>query len=424
MPSIPDKKTCDARIAVTGLGAVTAWGWGAGPLWDGLKAGRTTIAEARDFDVTGQRTRLTGEVPAAPAGLDVTKAPHWRRWSRADRFATAAAQEAWDAAALPAATDPTTVGVFFGGSTAAMAEAERFFLRLTGKEEGALRLSPLANHPLSSPGDAVARRLGLAGPVESLSSACASGALAVAAALEALRCHDVDVAVAGGSDSLCSLTYAGFNSLRAVDADTCSPFREQRAGLNLGEGAGVLVLEREADARARGAHIVGFVLGAGASCDAHHMTAPHPQGEGAARAIEAALDDAGVTPDDVTFVNAHGTGTPLNDRAEWHALEAAFGERAGSIPVTSSKALLGHFLGSSGAIEAVVTLLCLGHGAVHVTPGRGVVDPALGVDLVVDAMRAVDRAGLAVSTSFAFGGSNGALVLAGPSHGADPETGL
>ena len=413
MPPISDSTSDAPRIVVTGLGAVTAWGWSVESLWQGLQSGRTSVGPARRFDVSGQRTRLAGEVGEAPDDLAACGAPHWRRWSRSDRFAVAAADEAWRQADLPDDLDRATVGVFFGGSTAAMAEAEDFFLRLTGRKEGPARISPLANHPLSSPGDTVARRLGVAGPVETVSSACASGALAVAAALGALRDGTVDVALAGGSDGLCALTYAGFNALRAVDENTCSPFREGRAGLNLGEGAGVLVMEREDGAVARGARVLGRVLGAGASCDAHHMTAPHPQGEGAARAVRAALEDASLEPHEIDFVNAHGTGTPLNDRAEWQAVQSLFGERASRLPVTSSKGLLGHFLGSSGAIEAVATLLCLHHGAVHVTPGTGPVDPELGVDLVIDAMRPTPRDGRAVSTSFAFGGSNGALILGG-----------
>lgn len=399
-------------VAITGLGAVTAWGWGVDDLWRGLVEGAPTLRPAERFDVTGQRTRLAGEVGEAPANLPERGHRHWRRWSRTDRFSVAACAEAWRRADPAMGSSEPVTGVFFGGSTAAMAEAETFFSRLTGRLPGQPRVSRLAAHPLSSPGDLVARYLDLDGPVETVSSACASGALAVAAALQALREGSVDVAIAAGADSLCALTYAGFNSLRAVDAEVCSPFRAVRAGLNLGEGAGALVLERLDDARARGAEVLARVLGAGASCDAHHMTAPHPQGEGAARAIQAALADARVKPADVAFVNAHGTGTPLNDRAEWSALKAVFGDRAGHIPVTSTKGLLGHFLGSSGSIEAVATALCLGHARVHVTPGRGEIDPDLGVDLVVDEMRTMPARSVAISTSFAFGGSNGALVLA------------
>ena len=404
-------------VAVSGLGAVSAWGWGLDDLWRGLQSGRAAIAEPESFDVSGQRTRLASEVPDLPDDSPWAQRSAWRRWSRTDRFAVVAAVDAWRAAGLGESAGPAderVVGVFFGGSTAAMWEAETFFSKLT--DRGAAhqpRIAALASHPLSSPGDAVARYLDVSGPVESVSSACASGSLAIGAALDALRNGWVDVAIAGGADSLCRLTYAGFNALRAVDSEPCSPFRKDRAGLSLGEGAGALVLERERDLKARGGKAIGRVLGAGASCDAHHMTAPHPQGDGAARAIRNALRDAGLDTDSVQFVNAHGTGTPLNDSAEWKALESVFGERARRIPVTSTKGLLGHCLGSSGAVEAVATFLCLQHGAVHVTPGRGEIDDALGVDLVVGEMRDLPDGAVAVSTSFAFGGSNGAVVLTG-----------
>ncbi|MEM6794845.1 MAG: beta-ketoacyl-[acyl-carrier-protein] synthase family protein [Acidobacteriota bacterium] len=395
-------------VTVTGLGAVSAWGWRTEDFWRGLLTGAPAIERPSRMDLEGHRTDLASEVPEGGAPAEGSSGS----LSRADRFAVAAAVEAWRESGLDrAGIDLGRVGVYFGGSTAAMDEGEEFFRRLVGERQGWPRISWLAAHPLNAPGDAVARALGSAGPVESLSSACASGGLAIGSALEALRAGEVDVAVAGGSDSLCHLTYAGFNSLRAIDAELCRPFRAERSGLNLGEGAGVLILERPDHAAERGARSLGRVAGAGASCDAHHMTAPHPEGEGAARAIRAALEDAGVTARSVSFINAHGTGTPLNDRAESGALREVFGERVASLPVTSTKGVVGHFLGSSGAIEAVATLLCLRHRVVHATPGDGPADPALGVDLVLGEPRSLERASAAVSTSFAFGGSNAAVVL-------------
>ncbi|MEM9556148.1 MAG: beta-ketoacyl-[acyl-carrier-protein] synthase family protein [Acidobacteriota bacterium] len=411
--------TNQREVAVTGAGAVSAWGWTLETLWRGLAAGATSVDEARRFDVTGQRTSLASEVDddAAPPPRDDDA---WRHATRADRFALAAVDEAWRNAGLGAPREEGVVGLYFGGSTAGMDEAEEYFAALIAPASVDYlrpRIARLATHPLNGPGDVAARSLGLDGPVITFSSACASGGLAVGAAVEALRDGTVDVAIAGGADALCKVTYSGFNALRAVDAAACSPFRAERAGLNLGEGAGALVLEPLERARARGAEVLAVVRGHGASCDAHHMTAPHPEGEGAARAIAAALADAGVEPDAVAFVNAHGTGTPLNDRAESRALATVFGERARTLPVTSTKGLLGHFLGSSGAIEAVATALCLRHGQVHPTPGRGPIDPDLAVDLVTDAPRPF-AGGVAVSTSFAFGGSNAAVVLGAAPHAA------
>ena len=329
---------------------------------------------------------LAAEVPEPDdSATDLThlwRSPGAKRWSRADRFAVAAAAEAWRGAGLRDARREGTVGVFFGGSTAAMAEGEDYFTSLVLEHEPRPSIRYLASHQINGPGDAVARHLGATGRVETLSSACASGGLALGSALDALRRGEVDVAVAGGSDSLCKLTYAGFNSLRAVDADLCTPFRAERDGLNLGEGAGMLILETVERALARGRTPFALLLGHGASCDAHHMTAPHPEGEGASRAVDAALSDAGLTAGDIAFINAHGTGTKLNDKAEGAAFARVFGERVGQIPLASTKALVGHYLGSSGAIEAVAAVLGLHHGMVHPTPGRGDIDPQIPVDLV------------------------------------------
>jgi 3-oxoacyl-(acyl-carrier-protein) synthase len=221
----------------------------------------------------------------------------------------------------------------------------------------------------------------------------------------------VDVAVTGGADSLSRLTYSGFNALRAVDERPCRPFRADRAGMSLGEGAAVLVLETEAHAFSRGARPVAELRGAGASCDANHMTAPQPEGVGAALAMRRALEDAGVDRDDVAFVNVHGTGTPLNDAAEAAALASVFGDRAARIPLTATKASVGHLLGSAGAIEAVAAVLCLRDGEVHPTAGEGPPDAALAVNLVQGAPLPLEP-GVAISTDFAFGGANAALVLA------------
>ena len=235
--------------------------------------------------------------------------------------------------------------------------------------------------------------------------------MAIGSALRALRRGDVDVALAGGSDALCQLTYGGFNSLRSVDELPSRPFRTDRMGLSLGEGAGVLVLEGAAHAARRGAAVVAVLSGEASTCDAHHMTAPQSEGTGAAAAIRLALADAGAAPGDVDFINAHGTGTPLNDAAEAAALRSVFGERARSIPLTSTKALIGHLLGSAGAVEAVVTIFCLLHREVHPMPDAGAADPELGLDLVIGVPRPLSRARCAISTSLAFGGANAALVF-------------
>jgi 3-oxoacyl-[acyl-carrier-protein] synthase II len=398
------------RVAVTGVGAVSGLGWGAASLWEGLRAGRPAIGPFHRFDHSRHRTHLAAEADEPPAAL-ARACPGWRRLSIADRFALFAALEAVGQAGFaPPFGEDAEVGVYFGSSTGGMYESELFFADFL-RDPRRARLSALIPQQVNAPGDAVARHLGATGPVATYSSACASGALALGAALEAVRSGLVEVAVAGGSDSLCQLTYAGFNSLRSVDEVPCRPFRSERAGMSFGEGAAVLVLEPLERALERGAEPLAVLAGAGASCDAHHMTAPDPSGAGAAAAVEAALADAGLAAGTVDFVNVHGTGTPLNDAAEWQALRRVFGERAGEMPLVATKALIGHLLGCSGAIEAVATVLCLHNGELHPVRRNGEADPELPVSLVLDNPFPLPGARAAVSTSLAFGGSNAALVF-------------
>ena len=391
------------------MGAVSACGWGVPALERALHAGHTEIRPLRRFDTTGQRTRVGGEVPPVPE--EVRRAfPEWRRLSWADRFALAASREAVSGASLPESLEALEVGVFFASSTGGMPEAERWLAQMI-RDPVAAHPGALGSQQVNGPGDAVARRLRVCGPVETLSSACASGALALGAALSALRRGEVELAVAGGADALCLTTYAGFNALRSVDEAPCRPFRGSRAGLSLGEGAGVLVLETAASARRRGVAALAEVAGAGASCDAYHMTAPHPDGAAAAGAARQALEDAGLTPAAVDFVNAHGTGTPHNDAAEWSALRGLLGERAARVPVEATKALVGHLLGSAGALEAVVTVLGLRAGLLHPVPGEEAVDPDTPVKLVRGGPLALPGARAALSLNLAFGGANAAVVL-------------
>jgi 3-oxoacyl-(acyl-carrier-protein) synthase len=409
----------ERQVAVTGVGAVCGLGWGVAPLWEGLRAGRPGIGPFHRFDHSRHRTHIASEAAPAPAALAALARsyPGWRRLSIADRFAVFAALEALEAAGLTPPFDAdredgedAEVGVYFGSSTGGMYESELFFADFL-RDRRHPRLSSLISQQVNAPGDAVARQVGATGPVITFSSACASGALALGAALAAVRSGEVEVAVAGGSDSLCQLTYAGFNALRSVDEVPCRPFRADRAGMSFGEGAAVLVLEPLERALARGAAPLALLAGAGASCDAHHMTAPDPAGTGAAAAVAAALADAGLSAEAIDFVNVHGTGTPLNDAAEWQALRRVFGERAGALPLVATKALIGHLLGCSGAIEAVATVLCLRHGELHPVRGEGEADAELPVSLVLDEPLLLPGARAAVSTSLAFGGSNAALVF-------------
>jgi len=402
--------THDPRVVITGIGSVSACGWTTSDLHRGLLSGVSAITHPENFDTSGQKTSVVGEVPPAPETI-TQKIPEWAALSKSDRFAVAAAIEAVEQSRL--STDLPAAGLFFGGSTGGMFECEEYFGRLLNIRSGHPGIRLQASQQINSPGDAVARHFKLTGPVQTVSSACASGTLALGMALDELRSGQCDVVLAGGSDSLCLLTFSGFNSLRSVDSRPCRPFRADRQGLSVGEGAGVLVLETLDHARGRGAVPLAELLGAGASCDANHMTAPHPEGMGAAAAIQSAITDAGISADRVDFINAHGTGTPQNDISECRALHEVFGSRAASLPVTSNKATIGHLLGSAGAVEAVSTVLCLIHGVIHPMPDEGDVDGQMDLDIVLGSPRSVAPESVAISSSFAFGGANAAVVLAG-----------
>jgi len=412
MPGTDPGPAASRAVVVTGLGAVSPLGWSLSSFWDGLRSGRTAVGPFDRFDHSGHRTHVAAQVdlsakPRRPQG-------NARRLSIADRFAVSAAREAVARSEIDLSNCRSRTGVYFGSSTGGMLESEIYLEGLFAAAAGHGKLpalSLLASQQHNGPGDAVARDLGIGGPVQTISTACASGAMAIGDAIHAIRRGEVDVAIAGGSDSLCRLTYAGFNALRAVDERPCRPFRGDRAGLSLGEGAAALILEPLERALARGARPLVLAAGEGATCDAHHMTSPQPGGPGAAEAIRGALAEARLDPTEIDFVNAHGTGTPLNDAAECEALVAVFGDRAPDLPVTSTKSLVGHLLGSAGALEAVATILCLLHGEVHPMPDEGTSDSAIRLRLVLGRPLRLARARHALSTSLAFGGANAALVF-------------
>ncbi|MHC4960326.1 MAG: beta-ketoacyl-[acyl-carrier-protein] synthase family protein [Planctomycetota bacterium] len=389
------------RVAVTGIGAVSAFGWGTDRLRDGLLSGASAATTLTVFDPEGHRTRIAAQVPG--------RGPDERARVKSERFAAFAVAEALGQAGLSPL--PPDSGVFFGSTTGGMLETESFYRRLRDRPDRIVPTWPIASQQNNAPADHVARRFGVRGPVVTIGSACAAGSMALECALDALRSGEIEAAIAGGADELCRLTYAGFNSLRAVDAEPSRPFRAERRGLTMGEGAAALVLEPLEKARTRGATILAELAGTASTCDAGHMTAPAEDGRGAAEAIRRALEDAGVVPDEVAFINAHGTGTRHNDPAETAAFAAVFGERLARIPVTSSKAAIGHLLGASGAIEAVATVVGLARREVHPTAGSGPPDPELPVDLVTGRARALADPVAALSTSLGFGGANAAVVF-------------
>jgi 3-oxoacyl-[acyl-carrier-protein] synthase II len=310
------------------------------------------------------------------------------------------------------------IGTGIGGI--ATVEAQHDVMR----DRGPKMVSPLGipQYMPNAGSAAVAMKHGLKGQMYGVVSACSGGAHAIGSALRMIQYGDADAVVAGGAEAaLTEFGIACFNSMQALSPSGVSrPFDARRDGFVMGEGAGVLVLESEEAARDRGAVVLGEVAGYGSTSDAYHLTAPEPTGMAAARAITLALQDAGVTPDDIAYVNAHGTSTQLNDAAETAALKRAFGDdRARKVPVSSTKSSIGHLLGAAGAVEAVATVRALADRVIPPTLGYEVPDPALDLDYVPGEARPLIAANggppLAVSNSFAFGGHNVALVLRGAS---------
>ena len=395
-------------VAITGLGAVTALGGDVSALAAGVAEGRCGIGPLTLFPHQG-RSAVAGQVPEIGAAAGLAPATV-RRLSRADRFALVAAGQACDSAGLGAGLR-REAALYVGATTGGMRETEEAYRRWRAGAGRRLRLSRLLGTPVSTPAAAVSQALGVFGPRLTFSTACSSSALAVAAAAEAIARGRARVAVVVGTDQLCRVTYAGFDALQALDPEPCRPFDRDRRGLSLGEGAAALVLEDAAHARARGARVRAVVLGHATTTDAHHVTAPHPEGAGALRALGAALAHAGVLPEVVDYVNAHGSGTRQNDEVEVAVLRAVFGARLARLPVSSSKSQVGHCLGAAGAIEAAICVLALEEGLLPPTVNLREPEPAWAdLDLVPAAGRRRPL-GVAVSSSYGFGGHNVTLVL-------------
>jgi 3-oxoacyl-[acyl-carrier-protein] synthase II len=394
------------EVVVTGVGAVTPLGVGAAKLHERWAAGVCGIegGEGRcdEFVVTDHFS-----VKAA---------------RRADRFAQlvlvavgeALADAGWEAE-LP--YEAARIGAIIGTGIGGIGTIEANDRTLI--EQGPKLVSPLAV-PLmmgNAGAAAVSMRHGLKGPSYGVVSACAAGTHAIGSAMRAIQCGDATAVVAGGTEAaLTPLSRAAFAAVDALSPSGISrPFDVRRDGFVMGEGAGVLVLENGETARARGARVLAILRGYGATSDAFHITAPPPGGEGAAAAITRALEDAKLTPDDLVYVNAHGTSTPINDRAETAALKTALGERARTIPISSTKSAIGHLLGAAGAVEAVATILALRARLLPPTIGLEEPDPELDLDYIPDTARALNldrgQRAIAISNSFGFGGHNAVLCL-------------
>jgi 3-oxoacyl-[acyl-carrier-protein] synthase II len=396
----PDPAT---RIAVTGAGIICAIGRDKAEVWRAIRESRDGIAKLTRMKNESFPTDLAAEV-LDDIRLPITKREA-KRLSRTDALAIAAANEAIAQAGEHSPLPRERAIVATGTSTGGLLEGEEYYFERLVRGRGRARASRVLQQPTSAPSDAVARAFGLGGGAVSNATACASAGAAIGMAADYLRSHHADVAIAGGSDALCRLTYSGFNVLQAVDPAPCTPFDADRKGITLGEGAAYLVLERWEDAVARGATILAELCSYAATCDAHHPTAPAEDGRGAEAAMRAAMKEAAIERPD--YINAHGTGTLLNDSAESRAIIAAVGT---TTPVSSSKSYFGHTLGASGALEAVISILALRDQLAPPTLRVRERPTDVAIDFIPHTPRPMAMEHV-LSNTFGFGGSNVSLVF-------------
>jgi len=395
------------RVVITGLGVFCGAGKGIGAFSAALLNGRSGIGPIDLFDVSPFPSHIGAQVKGYDP-LDHFDRHEARRLSRSDQFGVIAAGEALADSGMQGIYSPYETGVSLGAGAAGMIQAETWYrANLEGRQEHPILLRGLLPDQTATD---IARIYGLAGYQGTVTTACSSSATAIGWGADLIATGQLRAVVAGGTDTLSILTYTGFNSLRVVDPEPCSPFSLGRRGISLGEGAAFMVLEAEEDALARGAKIYGAVSGYALAGEAHHMTAPDPTGAVAARVMSEALQNAGVDLAQVGWVNAHGTGTPLNDVVESNAMKLVFGDRAGQVPLVSTKGMTGHCLGAAGAIEAVATIIALNSGIIPQTLNYRGADPECDLEYCHGGSRPTDCR-LAMSNSFAFGGNITSLVL-------------
>ncbi len=397
-----------ARVAVTGLGAITAQGPTVVDLWERTRRCAVAIRPVQHMSMEGYRTDVAGEVqqPREPT-VDVGYPPGWR--DRALDFLLVAAQQA--IAAAPAVTETVPgdrLGVVLGTCNAGLISGAHWYRsRMDGKSADPRLVIFVPPQALA---EAVAGAFDARGPVLSIDTACAAGANAIGYGADLIRRGLADAVLAGGTDALSDVLVAGFNSLESLSPEPAAPYSRDRLGLSLGEGSGMMLLVRHDLARSLDLPVLAEVAGYGLSADGYHPTAPHPEGKGAARAIQAALRTAGVPPEDVRYVNSHGTGTAKNDPAETKATKLGLGDAAKSAVLSSTKSMIGHLLGAAGAVEGIVTVKALEEQIAPPTANFTEPDPECDLDYVPNISRPLEMT-VAISNNFAFGGANATIVL-------------
>ena len=404
------------RVVITGMGAITPVGNDVQTFWESLKAGECGIGPITKFDVSDYKVKLAAEVK----DFDVTQYVDKREARRMDvncHFALAAAQQAVDQAGLKEGNfDPYRTGVIYGSGVGGLAIAEEEIPKLNAKGPG--RVSPLCIPEMIANMAAayISMRFGFKGENFCPVSACATANHSIGEAMRAIRHGYQDIVLCGGTENgIIPIALAGFSNMKALhtgDDPTCAsiPFDARRSGFVMGEGAGCLVLESLTHAQARGATILAEDAGYGASGDAYHITSPAPEGDAAARAIRGAIEDAGLTPADVDYINAHGTSTPLNEKYETIAIKKAFGDAAYKVKVSSTKSMTGHLLGGAAAVEAIACVMAIRDGIIPPTIGYQEPDPECDLDITPN--KAVEMpVNVAISNSLGFGGHNACILF-------------
>ena len=419
-PVWDDDRDEDDRIVVTGIGLVTPLGIGLDAFWNGLVEGRSGVARVTLCDPGDAASRIAAEVKGFEP-RDYMDAREARRVSRASQFAVATATMALaDSGFVVDDDNRHEVGALIANGSSAPPETEAAGRTLVERGPGRINPFYITSSLPNMPSCQVAIQLGLLGYNTAIATACAASSQAIGEAAEVIRRGDATVMLAGGTEApICQMTLGSFCAIRALSTRNdeperaSRPFDAQRDGFVLAEGAGVLVLERMSDARRRGAHIYAEIFGYASTCDAYHVTAPHPEGDGAARAMIRALARARISPQQVDYINAHATSTLAGDVAETLAIKRAFGEYANSVAISSTKSMTGHLTSAAGAVEAAATILALKYGVIPPTINYEQPDPDCDLDYVPNTAR---RAAIeiAMSNSFGFGGINGVLVFRKP----------
>jgi 3-oxoacyl-[acyl-carrier-protein] synthase II len=401
----------ERRVAITGIGLLCALGADRESSWKRLVAGECGIRDITLFDTTGFRGRRAAEI--SDYGADRRFTP-WerRRLSRSDQVAVIAATEALDDSGL---LDSSTirrdrVAVMLGSGTSDLLRNEEYLGEVLALGLARAKPSKIFNHFSSTSVDVLASRFGFGGARACVAAACSSSTIAIGHAADEIRFGRADAAVCGAADVLSRLTFSGFNALRLMDPEPCRPFDASRAGMNIGEAGAVLVLEEFERASRRAAPIYAELVGYGLACEAYHPTSPEPDGKAVAATFAATLKAARVDASEIEHVNAHGTGTIHNDRAEARGMRLVFGERAGHVPVNAIKSMVGHCLGAAGAVEAAIVAMTIARRVIPPTINHRLTDPECALDIVANSARDVPVR-CAMSMSLAFGGNDAAVVM-------------